>query len=152
MNPIKKKMITGSVIAASLFAGIWSLFCVLKDIKWPHPLIVIFIPLWTILVVWITQSTIKKYYKQRAAFFMDAPQSSELYTEKQSKWRHYLKTILNKYLGYSVIVSFFLALFYGLKMIVGDENWEGVQIQIIFWVIVALLSLILSKIIQIKKQ
>lgn len=83
---------------------------------------------------------------------MDAPQSSELYTEKQSEWQHYLKTILNKYLGYSVIVSFFLALFYGLKMIVGDENWEGVQIRIIFWVIVALLSLILSKIIQIKKH
>ena len=83
---------------------------------------------------------------------MDTPQSSELYVEKQSEWQYYLKTTLKKYLRYSAIVSFLLALYQGLKMIGGNENWEGVQNQLLFWVFVASVSLILSKIIQIKKR
>lgn len=107
MKEIKIKAVKISILIGIVFFMTWQLSCYSKGFGWSHPLVVIFIPLWTLILIWISYSLVKKYYIRRAKYL----------SEKTSGFNNeylngYWVRKLSKYSILTAYASILMCLFY----------------------------------------
>ncbi len=140
MKAIKKKAYRNALIVAIIIWGVGLIICNIKEFEMSHPLRIIFLPFWSIILAWITYSATKRHYRWKDSFFAD--KNYEL-SKQKSNWRLfkiYKTKQYSKFFLLSSIVMVIIELF---------EKTSEIHIsKIIFWgitILCALLTFLFSK-------
>lgn len=139
--PLRNSIITGVVF---LITGL--VICYLKEFNLSNPFPILFLPLWTIIAVWITNSVTKKYYVQKEMFLPNHLETeSQEYKDRMIKWKKYIHSTISSYSLFFGGASTIMCLFSILKYIDGRANIS----RIVIYGVSAILGIFISRLLKI---
>jgi len=140
MKGVNAKSRRNAVFVGATFFLFGLLVSYLKGFAWNHPVPILFLPLWTGGLVWITYRWSTKYYNYKKIYLPDQllKESSE-YASRRQEWNEFLFWKISKHIQWFAIANAAMSVFKMIEYYEGESNSS----QGIFFGVFALLSVII---------
>lgn len=87
---MKNKPFRNALVFVLIFILGWIFIAFFKGWNWNHPIMIIFVPVWTIMLMWVVKRTSKKFYIQKKLYLPDDLEtSSPIFKKRQQYWKQY---------------------------------------------------------------